>query len=732
MRWLIIALIIILTGCTDMYEGLYQSAGQVKNPKQQVISYGPFNGGLVTAREAERCARNECPALLNMVLVTNNLARTRDGVSLVCSGADGPISCVKDVKVAGDYYTVIGADGSGGGVAFHDGFLYLKDGTGLETFQNDDQLYGPPRFVSFNDMLMVFDGGMLKYWDGQPWATGITYEVIRGAYDDGIGVDGYLLDNRGYPNAVLPEQHLGVALGAGGSVNRLISEFTVPDYDGTNIAIGLPTVTVQLCRVGNGYAGAETPVRVKIINLQGAVEVDFCDADLVNPSDIPQVVTAGGTDPADYQEYTYTFTEADLSTTPGSPGALGLSDLNPDYYFSVEFAGGDATNYVYVHDYNVEGFPVSGDHVVSVRGTRAPDAIDGLVHANRLFMIEGEDGNNPERLWYSGAGNPFDWSSPNSGGYIDTGKPIGGIASFYGDVWIFGTTEEPSLRRLTGDQPVDYVLEDTMQQIAGHYKSLVTTPSDVYFLHPSGMDSVRVMQEFGDVRAISQADAIKNIIVDNYDTDAFAGYDPESGLVLLKLSDSTDSFYAIHTRMKHARQVGDVVYQVSPIAEWELNLPQISGNDQTPSVFGSGDGFAYIGSDQGAVYKMDNTVVTDAGNDASYRIRTAYMSSRFGEMNARRVNFDIFGEDGGAFRLNFYTNHSRTVLFYETGDLPTNLAPPDPDDPATDDFNLNFDRINVNFPFRALMMEINNITLDGHNPIYVGAISVMGFNKGNL
>jgi hypothetical protein len=260
----------------------------------------------------------------------------------------------------------------------------------------------------------------------------------------------------------------------------------------------------------------------------------------------------------------------------------------------------------------------------------------------------------------------------------------------------------------------------------------VTTPGDVYFLHPSGLDSVRVMQEYGDVRAISQTDAIRNLIVDNYDTDAFAGYDPENGLVMLKLNDGTDSFYVVHSRMKHARDMGDVVYQVSPSAEWVLNLPQISGNDQVPSVFGSGDGYAFIGTDQGAVYRLDNSVVTDAGNDADYRVRTAYMSTRFGEMNARRVNFDVFGAAGGSFRINFYTNHSLTAIFYETGDLPTVLTGTDPDDPSTDDFNLNFDRFNVNFPFRSLMMEINNIELNGHNPIYVGAISVMGFNKGNL
>lgn len=742
MRWIypIIIAAVFLAGC-DMYEGLYKSTARVKNPKRQVISYGPFNGGLVTDREAERCARNECPELLNMVLETHELARTRDGVSLVCSGADGAVCCARDIQVGGDWYTIIGAGDASG-----NGYLYMKDGTGLEAFQNDDQLCGPPRVAGFNDMLMIFDGGILKYWHGEPWHSSITYQSIWPGYDDGIGADAYLFDGALDEDKIIPVEYVGVPLGGGaGTTNRAGARFTVPEIDGgaTSWRIPWPTVTVKLCRVGAGYTGTETPVKVKII--LDSSDTDIVEADIVMPSDLPQVVSAGGGDADDYQEYTYTFTNDDMispSVPPGSPLGAGLLG-GETYKFSVEFGGGDASNYVYTLKFNTTlatgnlytGNPWTGPsdswQATVMRG-KAPNAVDGIVHANRLFVIEGEDGDNPERLWYSGAGNPFDWSSPNSGGYIDTGKPIGGIASFYGDVWIFGTTKEPGLRRLTGDQPVDYAIEDTMQQVAGHFRSLVTTPDDVFFLHPAGMDSVRVMQEYGDVRSISQTDAIKNIVMDNYDTDAVAGYDPDSGGVLLKLNDATDSVYVVHTRMKQARQMGDIVYQVSPIAEWVFNLPQISGNDQAPTVFGRGDGYAYIGTDQGAVYRINSSVVTDAGNAATYRLRTAYMSSRFGEMNARRVNFDIFSENGGTFRLNFYTNHSRTVLFYEAGDLPTNLTPTDPDDPATDDFNLNFDRFNVNFPFRSLMMEINNITLNGHNPIYIGGISVMGFNKGNL
>jgi len=749
-RWIIICL--FLCGCDglDMYSELYRQANRVRTPKRQVVSWGPFTGGLVTAREAERCNRTECPDLQNMVIETERLVRTRDGLSAVCSGVDGTVLAVKDVTVNGTDYTIIGGDD--GGLVSHSGTLYKKDGTSVEAFQNDAYLAGPPRFAAFNDMLMIFDSGMLKYWDGKPWATGATYEVVLGAYDAGIGADAYLADYRspGYAGIRQPEAHIGSALGSGGGKSGVAVGVSIPEIETTTISIGLPTVTVSLGRWGNGYAGTETPVTIKLINIQSAVEVDIAEADLVDPSDLPQITTAGGTDPTEYQEYTYTFTTADLSYTPGMPERMGMTYLNPNYLVAVEFAGGDASNYVYVQTYTIDYYGVSGNKytwggssygttdpysraVMSVRRNRAPDAIDGIVHANRLFVIEGPDGTHPDRLWYSGAGNPFDWSSPNSGGYIDTGKPIGGIASFYGDVWVFGTTRDPSLRRLTGDTPAEYALEDTMQEIAGHYKSIVTTPADVYFLHPAGMDSVRVMQEFGDVRAISQTMAIKDVVTSNYDTTAFAGYDPHSGLVLLKLNDSTDDIYAIHTRIKLSRTIGDIVYQVSPIAKWVLNLPQISGNDQSPTAFGSGEGFAYIGTDQGAVYKIDNSVVTDAGNAVSYSLKTAYMSTRFGEMNARRANFDAFGDDGGSLRIIFYTNHSRTALFYQDIDLPTSLVSSDPDDPSGgDDFMLNFDRFNVNFPFRALMMEYSNITLNGNNPIYFGGISVQGFNKGSL
>ena len=360
-----------------------------------------------------------------------------------------------------------------------------------------------------------------------------------------------------------------------------------------------------------------------------------------------------------------------------------------------------------------------------------PKAVFGLVFKDRLMCIEGEDGDNPSYLWYSNAGNHLDWSSSDGGGYapvIDqsaTNYPIGGIAEWNSGLWVFGTPRQPFLGQLSGSSPSAYTIYATMQNVSGHYRSIVVTPDDIVFAHPSGIDMVSSVQESSDIAAKSQTDKIRSIVQQFYSKTAVAGYDPAWGLYLLKMVGTSD-VYAVHTRSKAVKYSGQKTEGYSPVTRWRFAW------DDSPTAFGNSDGATLVGTDGGNVYKMDREQVDDNGITVLYAIKTSYITTGFGEFQAYKFGVNVFGKMGGKIRFGFCVNAARTSSVNYDIVLPidstvmtasiTNLLT------SGSFFIANpgsyYDRSDVNFNFRTIMVSIDDIVLYG-KPLYFGDIKVL-------
>lgn len=703
------------------FDTLQNAASTVKRAKSKTMQFGPFVGGLVTVREAERCKQYECPEMTNLVVVDNDLVRTRDGVSAVCSGVAGYVVHIAEAKVNGTWRTFISSTESGAPDKHR---LYYQNGTGVVEVGSYTDYSGPIHFVGYNDNLIIFDTGVVKQW------TGTELQVLT---DDGIGAGNFVINNIDANDsdgvwAISDITDFCIVE----TVPRLAYKFETPAFDAADSQIQ-PTFSLRAGKIGVGYGseGAATDKVTAKIRLLSDPSTVVASKELMMISDIPMLNHYNVLD--EYKQFDYKFELSEIS-----------SSILPEteYLFSIEYdnAGFD-TNYLVIPGNRPEihsGYYYSttttswssmeATIAVDLKLGIAPRADYGIVSSQRIFCFSDEE---PTKVYYCGAGNQFDWSSPNYGGYMEIGRSIGGIASFYNNIWVFGTDNDPSLRKLAGNQPSEYTLTDTIQFTGAYQPTILSTPDDVFFLFSAGVGSLSTIQEFGDVRSVVQSDNIEDIIRANYDSSAFAGYDASNGIYLLKLNDSTkQTFYALHPKVKLQKTLGGRVYPTSPISKIELNLPQISSEDQTITAMGTIDGALYFGTDKGYIYKFDHSVVTDAGETVTYSLKSYSTSSRFGEMMATQVSPDVFSSNGGSYKLKFYVNHSTTALTSETITLPTSLTASDPDSGSP--YLQNFDRFNINFLFRSVQLGYEDITPNGNNHIYFGGTALLAEPIGGL
>ena len=741
-----------------MYTGLVNAAAkQRRRQKTKVLQFGPWHGGLLTRKQAEQASRSDCSELLNFVLFDGGIARTRPGTELLCSGVTGTVVDARAVYVTDGYYTFLA------GMSGSSYRLYLRDGNGVIDIGG---LEGKAKLVGYVGHLAICDGGTLKYVDDvdySSWATSTAYAVgdlvahggkgyrcivahtsgsstepgtgasyttyweqtwINAAYDNGTG----LVTN--YQFSYRTEINKGSLALGNGTIERVSQRFTSKTWT-ENMPIPPTVFYAMLSKTGNGYV-TNDPVYFRLRKVS--------DNSIVASKTI---VSSASELPDDPEEYSVVLEDSDITTK---------METGTEYLAGVEFASGDASNYVNVHYTNNDGGTgklntyASGswtsDTAKDLRGALkpgpAPKLKFAMVAGGKLMGIEGSDGANPSYLWYCDSGNIFDWSSPDGGGYVQAMDkhaktfPIGAVASFYKEVYLFGTKSQPFFGRLVGASPVTWQVDATLQKVSGYYNSVIVTPDDIYFRHKGGVDAITTVQTYGDLAAVSQTDAISNILVSNFSTDDIAGYEPTLGLYLLKPDGHTYT-YAVHTRLKSVRQQGLAQVPFSPATRWKFAFAG------APSCFGEGDGYLMIGTDDGKLYKIDDDLVQDADIDLTYKLHSYYPTTGFGELQTYKVNQVLSGKFGGSFDVNFHINHSREVFDTVSFALPwdTDSEPSDMTmevdealfliDPAT----TYYDREYINFNFRALMVSLDNLVLNGSH-IYFGPLNVQCFQIGGF
>lgn len=666
-----------------MYRGLTRAVGETRHGGTQVLRFGPWSGGVRTDRAAERLARNECAVLYNFVLQDEGIARTRPGLEKVCEGADAAVYACERVRIGAEWFLV---------VTDVNGNLYTcQDGT----LVHHATLDGPSQFVSFNGKLMIFDTGALKEWGGPGDAPTVLV-------DAGTGAGGYAFDT-----TALGSGGTGIKLGAGHDPSAVLA-FTAPEY-------GAPVSPIRAAAVlraeGDLSWEAGTAVTATLYRRLGSGIDPATDAEI------------GATDLAD---------AADLTAIFGEYGGMfaGAGTMIPGepHYVLFAFGGGDADNYValdftFMSAPGVSTWTYSGGALMPTSlnlkcslspgpGMGGATAQAGIVHQNRLFVIEGTGGAHPGRIHYSAAGNPYDWSTADGGGWLEIDREIGGIISYYGDVWIFGTYRDPFLGRLSGTSPASYFMREQMQNVSGHWQGIVGVPNDVYFLHPNGVDSLQAVREYGDVQAVSATQRVADFIRSRFGPHFRMGYDPQTGVIMVKFADGTGEVLAVHTLQQSAQRHGDRTLRSSPAAIWEFGVGR-------PSAFGNDEGSALVGTEDGSVYRLDVDRVDDDGSLPGYELASNFSTTVFEEMEAWKVHVDAFGLDGGRFDLAFHTNHERTEMHsfrvnLETAGTPGNF----------------FDREEVFFTFRALQIRIVNLVPNA--PVHIGPITVAARGIGGL
>ena len=664
-------------------------------PRPKTMSFGPWSSGLVTERQAEQLGSNECDELLNFILVNENMARTRDGSTLFATGCTGEVQSCDDVLVNSTWLTLIGDD---------DSKLY-KNVAGTATLIGT--MAGIPRFCGFVNKAMIFDGSYLKVYDG----TSVTI-----AYDDGTGVTSPFQHNNRL-GALDSTLKLG-----DGTNSRIAAKFTSQAWD-AGYTIPPTTVYTKLTKAGTGGVGSVL-IKIRKVSDDSILASKTIVADVTAISDGDEI------------EAKFSASEITAELSPSIP-----------YYLSLEFTNTDGdppTNHVLVHCSTVASAGVAyyyaaaawnadttKNPVMALKPGMPPKAVFGLVHAGKLFMIEGSTGDNPGWLWYSASGNWLAWSSADSDGYVsaidlnaDT-FPIGAIASFYGSLYIFGTARQPYMGVLSGSSPSAYEINRTLHNVSADYKSTVVMPDDVYFVHPEGVSSISTTDEYGDIKAVTQTDNLRHTVHANFSTAAVAGYDPQWGLYLIQF-DGYDYVIVLHTRMKTVMNLGAKQVSVTPASRWEFTWTG------TPTAFGQGNGYLLVGNDQGKVYKMDSSAVEDSDTAVTYKLITNCEASLFGELAANRVStFYSAGKFGAAFNVVFYKNHNRTSFHSVAMTLPWDTSTDDTEmDMDVDEMGwmvspeLYLDRKPVNFNFRAVQIGIEDVVLNGH-PLFVGPIALL-------
>ena len=481
----------------------------------EVLSFVGFPHGLNSYLPIFQIQKTEASVLVNWNIRKAGQLVTRDAISRLTTASttsNSPVIAIAQVRIGStDYILLQDANYN----------LYYLDSDPKPVLIGS--LSSRCEIISYNGVAVLLDGDYIKYID--------DLASIKIAYDDGTGTRGYQFDHTS------ESQDSSLALG-NGTNTRIAAKFTSQDWT-SGYTIPPTTVSAYLSKTGSPTGSITVSLR-KVSDDSVLATKTF----LADVSELTGTITL----------FTATFSSSDI-TTEMSP--------NTEYYLSLEYSGGDASNYVNVHCsdvtsggsayyYDGSWHNDSGKNpLMSLRPGKPPKAAFGAVKDLRLFVAGDPD--NPGYVWFSNYTH-LDWSTPNGGGYIgaiDDNKnsyAVGGIEVLYGDLIIYGTQNQPYISKLTGTSPANYALPLTFQRIWTTHRTLVNTINDLWAGSADGIDALSGVQEYGDLRTFSAADPIKDKLDDYWDSDtAFAAYYPKEGQYWLVMP-SYHRVLVCHTR----------------------------------------------------------------------------------------------------------------------------------------------------------------------------------------
>ncbi len=571
----------------------------------QIVFQG-FKQGLNTTVPPQQLQMDELAECSDWKIKESGQLETREAIVQHSTvAATGKIVAITSAIVGGVEQTIIADD---------DNKVYYLDGTEITLIGTAT---GDVSLFAYNDACMVCDGSYLKYVK--------DVSSLSLAYDAGTG--GTQFDN--YAGT----DDSGIKIGDGTNI-RAAAVFTTETWD-TGFTIPPTQISVFLQRTGS-------PTGTVTVNIR-KVSDDTIIATNTVPGDAENISTSG-------EFLDIYFIDDDVTTE---------FETETAYYASIEYAGGDASNYLELRCSVNGDFTNTGGHyvaswvgdtdcnpIIKVFPGIPPKCKFGWVSKSRPWFSGDPD--NPGYVWY-GALSYLDFSTGAHGGYISVidedrnSYPVGAGQDLYGDMFIFGTQAQPYISMLRGSSPADFSLPLMFQKGWATHKTIQNTGNDLWTASQTGVDTITGVQQYGDVRSTSISEKIKDRFDEEWDsTTAFAGYYPADGQYWLKL---TNKLLIGHTKRPYPLSSGTTF----PWTEYTLPF--------TATAFGETADQFMMGADDGHLYRFDNTEYKDLTTQIiPSAFRTAYLEMPFHTIDLIEIQTMASSEGGAFMEIAIYKN----------------------------------------------------------------------------
>lgn len=469
-----------------------------RKSKQGVISFAGFPHGLNTILPPSQLAKTELSESVNFKNMKGGSVATRAAVVKYSNSpvpGGNPITMSSGCVIGNTNYELI-AD-SLYKIYYYDPALDpVLIGTAI----------GEVTCISFKGAAIILDGSYVKYID--------DVASLKIAYDDGSGASAFQTNNRAGDNDSF------LALGNATNV-RVAVKFTSQAWD-AGFTIPPTTFYATLQREGAGFTGVDNAPIIAKLRLVSDDSILASKTFKATAGSVAAVAT----------EYHVTFEAADI-TTEMSPSV--------PYYMTLEYNNGGAADYIKVvcsdvaaglSFYYIAAWVADNSKtpLMGLKPGRPPKGAFGKVCDNRIYIAGDPD--NKGYVWFGNL-TYLDWSSADGGGYVgaidndSNNFEIGGLETLFNGLYVYGTETQPYIAKLTGASPSTFVLPGLLQRGWTIPKGLVSTINDIWSVSREGIDSLRGVQEYGDVRAFSESDPIYDRLEAHYTNASITGYCPQ-------------------------------------------------------------------------------------------------------------------------------------------------------------------------------------------------------------
>ncbi|RJR14274.1 hypothetical protein C4588_00360 [Candidatus Parcubacteria bacterium] len=643
----------------------YFSKPRAKKREQNIIYQG-FPLGENTSVPAMLLKPQELAECIDFKFNPGGQLETRQPVTRYTSTGGAATAGIVDIQtcsLGGTPYEIVGY----GSVAAGYDIGYISAGKAVTKI---DDVEGEPRITPYNDCAIISDGSYLKYAD--------DLTEVKMAYDAGTG--GTFFDNyNGDVDGTIAITTAGVGC-----------TFTTPAWDA---GYTIPATQVYF-EVQATTAGAAT-CQVDIVTTAGTTVATATYTD-----EIP-------TTAADILNISYPSVTAELE--PSTKYYCLLKGANVNLSYTTVSSGGKL----------VTAGGATPDTaktpIMRVHPGLPPKSSWTVVSGRRLWVY---DPTKPGQLSFGNLTH-LDFSTVNGGGYVgvvdqdSNSFKVGAAQDLYGELYVYGTQDQPYVCKLTGATPADYALPLLFQRIWGTQDTLKNVGSDIWSASSDGIDALTGVQEYGDLRTYSLSDPVKDRF-GNWTSAAIAGYNPEFGQYLLYMPGYSYTT-VFHTKQAVRDQAGQLRYPSSRYA-----LPIV------PSCFSyTGAGFL-IGCADGHIYHFDSTEYKDLGTDQIYpSFKTNRVDMPGRSVDLVKIQFMGTSRGGTQFSFDIYKNGNEstsvktwTVTFPMSDNLTVDELIMDVDDMLfgidPTQTPLYFD-INVNIT--SLQLKVSNLIICGY-PVY--------------